>query len=61
MKRKHNRKETNKQIRNLNFTTLKPKTYLIKIVWDLNKNEKWDTGDVLKNKQPEPVYFFPKK
>jgi hypothetical protein len=41
------------------FSLLKPGKYQIRIKIDTNKNGKWDTGDYLKQLQPEPVVFFP--
>jgi hypothetical protein len=30
--------------------------YSIRVIYDINKNGKWDTGNVLQKKQPEPVW-----
>lgn len=40
------------------FPYLYPDKYLIKIIVDQNRNGKWDTGDYLKHKQPETVYYY---
>jgi len=37
---------------------LEPGKYIIKAFADLNHNGKWDTGDFLKKRQPEPVVYF---
>ncbi len=39
------------------FDFLKPGTYTIKVIFDTNKNGKWDTGNYLKDIQPEKVLF----
>lgn len=38
---------------------IKPGKYIVKAIGDLNHNKKWDTGDFLENKQPEPVVYYP--
>lgn len=45
----------------LHFPYLSPVKYLIKIIEDRNFNGRWDTGDYLKNQQPERVNYFPKE
>lgn len=40
------------------FEYLKPQEYKIRIIYDDNRNGKWDTGDFLKKKQPERVEYF---
>lgn len=42
------------------FDKLIPQKYRIRIIYDLNKNKKWDSGNFLKHQQPEPVYYFNK-
>ncbi|MCK4664110.1 MAG: Ig-like domain-containing protein [Bacteroidales bacterium] len=37
---------------------LLPKKYVLKIIHDKNNNDKWDTGNYLKNIQPEKVYYY---
>lgn len=44
----------------INFDAILPNTYLIRAIYDDNKNKEWDTGDYLKKIQPEEVIFFPK-
>ena len=40
------------------FKDLQPDSYLIRIIFDENNNNKWDTGNFLKKIQPEKVYYF---
>jgi uncharacterized protein (DUF2141 family) len=40
------------------FVDLKPASYLVRIIFDDNKNEKWDTGSFLKKIQPERVFYY---
>jgi hypothetical protein len=41
------------------FPFLTPREYSLKFIHDLNGNGKWDTGDYLENRQPEPVELLP--
>ena len=41
------------------FPFLPPKEYSFKFIHDLNRNGKWDTGDYLEKRQPEPVELLP--
>lgn len=41
------------------FNYLNPKEYKIRIVYDLNSNGKWDTGNYLQKRLPEQVAYFP--
>lgn len=41
------------------FEYLKPGKYIIKAIEDQNNNLRWDTGDLAKKLQPEPVVFMP--
>ncbi|MEA3447301.1 MAG: Ig-like domain-containing protein [Bacteroidota bacterium] len=36
---------------------LEPGTYRLRLVKDVNHNQKWDTGDFDKKRQPEPVWY----
>jgi len=47
--------EQNKKIK---IPYLHPGKYELKIIFDKNKNKKWDTGKYLKNIQPEKVLFY---
>jgi hypothetical protein len=41
----------------LNYEYLYPQNYRLKIIEDANANGEWDTGDYLKNIQPEKVIY----
>ena len=41
------------------FRYLEPKNYLIRVIFDTNKNGKWDTGSYLSKYQPERIAYFP--
>ena len=41
------------------FNYVIPGKYTFRLIEDLNSNDVWDTGNYLKRKQPEPVYYFP--
>jgi hypothetical protein len=43
----------------INFMYLEPQKYVIKAIYDQNKNGKWDPGDLPKKIQPEEVVYFP--
>ncbi|MGN0235153.1 MAG: Ig-like domain-containing domain [Paludibacteraceae bacterium] len=43
------------------FEYLTPKTYYLRLYFDLNGDGKWTTGDWATKRQPEPVYYFPAK
>ena len=51
--------ETSSENKTISFNYLIPKKYKIRIIYDTNKNGKWDTGNYLEKKQPEPVQYFP--
>lgn len=42
------------------FENINPGKYFVRIIYDTNKNGKWDTGNFLKRVQPESVVYFPK-
>lgn len=44
-----------------NFLNIEPQNIFIRAIIDSNKNGKWDTGDYLKNVQPERIVYHPKK
>ncbi|WP_046757811.1 Ig-like domain-containing protein [Kordia jejudonensis] len=44
-----------------NFPNIEPQNVYIRAILDTNKNGKWDTGNYLKNIQPERVVYNPKK
>ncbi len=41
------------------FRYLKPGDYWLRIVQDVNRNKKWDTGDFREGLQPEKVFYYP--
>ncbi len=41
------------------FRYLESATFALRLVFDENKNGKWDTGDYLEKKQPEKVKMYP--
>lgn len=43
------------------FTFVAPNTYYARAYVDTNRNGKWDTGSVNEQRQPEDVYYYPKK
>ncbi len=43
----------------LKYNYLLPGKFKVKAIRDKNRNERWDTGDYLKNIQPEYVFYFP--
>ena len=43
------------------FNNIEPATYLIRVIHDSNGNGKRDTGNFLKNLQPEKVSYYPDK
>jgi uncharacterized protein (DUF2141 family) len=42
----------------LTFTLLEPGSYRARIIYDLNGDGKWTTGDFSKKRQPEPVSYY---
>lgn len=42
------------------FNYLKPGKYKVKLIDDLNSNQKWDSGNFKKKIKPEVVYYFTK-
>ncbi|RYE29904.1 MAG: hypothetical protein EOP42_13345 [Sphingobacteriaceae bacterium] len=43
------------------FNTYATGKYNVRVVYDLNKNGKWDTGDLQKRTQPEPIWYYNKE
>ena len=43
------------------FKNLLPGEYYLRLLVDENKNGIWDSGNLLKQTQPEPVYIYPSK
>ncbi len=42
----------------ITFDFLEPRKYLLKAIFDRNKNGKWDTGNLQKKIQPEEVMYY---
>lgn len=43
---------------NLIFKNINPGTYSLRIIYDFNNNNLWDTGDVFKNQKPEKIKLY---
>jgi len=43
----------------LTYDHLIPGKYKVKVIYDINNNGKWDTGDYLTNRLPESIIFYP--
>jgi uncharacterized protein (DUF2141 family) len=43
------------------FPLLETGTYRARVIYDLNGDGKWTTGDFSKNRQPEPVSYYEKE
>ena len=43
------------------FEYLAPKTFFLRLYVDVDGDGKWTTGDWLLKRQPEPIYYYPKK
>ncbi len=41
------------------FNHIEPGKYLVRVIFDTNKNGRWDTGSYLKKRQPEKVSYYP--
>ena len=46
-----------KKTETLNYKFLYPQKYKLKIIFDANSNNKWDTGNLLQKQQPENVIY----
>lgn len=43
------------------FNLLEPKKYLLRVIFDANANQRWDTGNFLDKRQPEKMVYFPQE
>lgn len=43
------------------FKYIKPGEYFLRMIADINRNGKWDTGDWSQRQQPEQVFYYHKK
>ncbi len=41
------------------FRNINPSKYYIRVIFDENSNQKWDTGNYLNKKQPERIVYLP--
>lgn len=41
------------------FLSIEPQKYSIRVIYDTNKNQARDTGSYLENRQPEEVFHYP--
>ena len=41
------------------FRNIKPGKYRLRLIIDVNKNGKWDTGDYQTKRPPEPITYYP--
>jgi hypothetical protein len=46
------------ELNEIRFPFLKPDKYKLKLIYDRNGNEEWDTGNYIKGLQPEKVRFY---
>jgi hypothetical protein len=53
-------KATSTKETSIYFETIEPKLYTLRIIFDDNANNEWDTGDYLAKKQAEEIIYFPK-
>jgi uncharacterized protein (DUF2141 family) len=40
---------------------LEPSKYTLRVIYDVNGNKEWDSGNFLERRQPEEVIYFPKE
>ncbi|GAB2761280.1 Ig-like domain-containing protein [Salinimicrobium soli] len=43
----------------INFRSVKPGNYFLRVIYDRNENGQWDSGKYLKGRQPEQVVYYP--
>jgi hypothetical protein len=44
---------------NVEFPSLPPGKYRIRLIFDSNKNGRWDTGNYMAKRQPERIIYYP--
>jgi len=44
--------------RTYRFLGIKPGKYRLRVIIDINGNGRWDSGDLAKRQQPEPIYYY---
>ncbi|MCF6131310.1 Ig-like domain-containing protein [Flavobacterium wongokense] len=45
----------------IDFLAIEPEKYILRIIYDDNKNRVWDTGSFMEKRQSEEVIYFPKE
>jgi hypothetical protein len=45
----------------INFDLVEPQLFTLRLIYDDNKNGRWDTGSFLEKRQAEEVIYFPKE
>ena len=45
----------------INFDAIEPAKYVLRIIYDDNKNKLWDTGSFMEKRQTEEAIYFPKE
>jgi uncharacterized protein (DUF2141 family) len=53
------REKTAEKDGSLEFTMLDKGKYRLRVIYDINGDGKWTTGDFLSGREPEPVSFYP--
>ena len=48
-----------KNLSGVDFTNIDPGKYFIRIIYDQNKNNRYDSGNYLKKIYPEKVIYYP--
>ena len=43
----------------LEFNNIEPANYFVRVIFDKNANQKWDTGNYLKRRQAEKISYYP--
>ena len=41
------------------FRNINPGDYYLRVIFDTNANQKWDSGNYLKKRQPERISYYP--
>ncbi|MBP6099439.1 MAG: hypothetical protein KA488_02290, partial [Flavobacterium sp.] len=45
----------------ISFDLVEPQLFTLRLIYDDNKNQLWDTGSFLEKRQAEEVIYFPKQ
>lgn len=43
------------------FDEIRPKKYYLRLIYDDNKNKKWDSGNFLERRNPEKIIYYPSR